>query len=147
MATREGVYRIVDGPDDADLLVSLFGRGRGDYQVEFTLELDGERSGSKGKPITKHVTIIALEHGEDGGPGNWKFKGYVNEGGYIVNGNYCCDSHKGGAEIHLRTVTCACGAVWAWGQFKRKLQECPHCKPKKWNSAESAHLRPVGFAV
>ena len=149
MSTKEGKYGIIAGPNEVGLMFSHFGRERGNLQVIFTLELVnlGAEESKFDKKTEKLVSITALEH-EESGLASWRFKGLVNEGGYTIDGVYSHKTRIGTATICLRTNICRnCQAIWPWGRFKKVLDNCPHCKPKKWAADSESGAKPIGFAL
>ncbi len=37
--------------------------------------------------------------------------------------------------INDSEIKCHCGAVWRFGRFSLKEEDCPHCDPEGWNLA------------
>jgi hypothetical protein len=92
--STESHFMIVAGPNEMDMMVSLFGRDRGFPTVDFTLRTTG------GKSVMHKIMIEGLEHDGIHHGDKWKFRGLVmSMSGDLISGTYSHKSRKGMATI------------------------------------------------
>lgn len=98
MSTEKERYRIVAGPNEMDLVTSLFGRGHGDHKANFTMEAINEVRPELRK-IHPQIIITALEHaGGQFCDHEWIFKAKSTWGNGMWSGTYSHKTRQGFAE-------------------------------------------------